>query len=139
MKKLVLTRFAYHNFGTYGKLSMPSGIDLATVEPAWRGNEENKSCIPIGFYLCERGYHNRGKYETFEVSGVPNRTLIKFDIANWPKDLLGCIGLGDRHALDESDGSIMVKNSKVTHNRFMRELNGVDAFHLSIVNYRGGI
>jgi hypothetical protein len=80
-----------------------------TLEPPWRNNEHNVSCIPVGEYDLVKGTHtNEGEpsYPCYTVANVPNRTDIDVHIGNYPADTLGCILVGGTvkgHALE--DGS----------------------------------
>lgn len=92
----------YLPFGVYGKLIMPNGKVFATVERPWLKNQSNVSCIPEGSYTLARrasGVVSRssgGEFsEGWEVTSVPQRTYIMLHPANWPKDLEGCIGIGE--------------------------------------------
>ncbi len=52
MKTLTLTRVAEGSSGTFGVL-IDEGIPFAlTLEPPWKNNEKNISCIPMGEYEC---------------------------------------------------------------------------------------
>ena len=44
-----LVRRAYLTEGTIGELSGPN-FSLFTLEPPWKGNEREVSCIPVGDY-----------------------------------------------------------------------------------------
>lgn len=91
--KLVLERFAYTPFGTYGYLKGPN-IEFCTVELPWRNNEPRVSCIPEGDYALVPRRFYRGGYDTWEVVQVPERSHILIHVANWPDELAGCIGIG---------------------------------------------
>lgn len=80
--------------GVFGVL-LDGDIPFAvTLELPWKDNKEKESCIPIGTYLCERVLSpNFGN--TFEVTGVDNRTHILFHKGNLDDDTLGCILVGE--------------------------------------------
>lgn len=101
MSQLVLERFGYMPFGTYGKLKFPNGEEFYTVERPWLNNEPNISCIPEGIYELGLRYSpvvkrtTGGEFtEGWEVMDVPNRSYIMLHPANWPNDVQGCIGVG---------------------------------------------
>ena len=98
---LILTRFAYLPWGTYGKLTLPDGREFFTVERPWLNNAPFESCIYEGsFFLGLRQYgvvtsSSGGEFtEGWEVMDVNRRTYIMIHPANWPCDLEGCIGVG---------------------------------------------
>lgn len=90
--RLHLERFAYTPIGTLGRLFVGDST-LFTVERPWLGNKPFSSCIPPGHYQCQR--YSSPKYpDTWEIVGVPERSLILFHVANFPHEVQGCIGLG---------------------------------------------
>lgn len=91
---LYLDRIASFEFGVFGRITLPNKT-LYTVEREWNNNQKSISCIPNGEYKCRLAYFNRGKYQTFEVTNVPDRSNILFHIANFSHELNGCIGLGE--------------------------------------------
>lgn len=93
MNKLLVERFAYTPWGTFGVLYMPEYM-CYTVERPWLGNRVRVSCIPEGEYELKECMYFRGGYETYEILDVPDRTLIKIHIANTEDDVMGCIGVG---------------------------------------------
>lgn len=85
--------------GTLGRLVCGSGeLALHTIEPPWRDNRANRSCIPRGCY--EVVPHRSPRYGAcYLVSGVPHRSHILIHAGNvgGDKDLgfhthtLGCL------------------------------------------------
>jgi len=52
--------------------------------------ENESSCIPEGVYVCKK--YSSPKYpDTWEITGVPNRSKILFHTANYINQLLGCV------------------------------------------------
>ena len=90
-----LLRVSSSENGTFGALYVP-GIDgpLFTVELPWKANREDVSCIPLGTYQCERTWSPRLKKKLYLIRDVPGRSGIRFHVANWPSELLGCIAPG---------------------------------------------
>lgn len=97
-----------HPLVTPGGLILPwvsNQSALFTLEPPWKDNQHDISCIPAGVYTCVP-YSSPKHPDTWEVTNVPNRTAIHFDVANYANDiyqgdelvhkceLLGCIALG---------------------------------------------
>lgn len=82
--------------GTFGTMVMPNGVRLYTVERPWLGNLPSVSCIPAGVYECEPRNFFRGGYKAVEITEVPGRKHILFHIANFPRELEGCIGVCSR-------------------------------------------
>lgn len=134
-----------------------------TLELAWRNNENNVSCIPVNteenpFYLCKYTRSPRMSKEalerwlkknptltetdcpedeknvyTYEVLGVPGRAGIRIHPANYARQLLGCIALGDESKDLDLDGQNDVLHSGNTCKKFVEIMNKED-FHLIIKN-----
>ena len=91
--KIRLERFAYLPNGTLGRLFLPDGTVLYTVERPWLDNKVGESCIPEGEYFCEPFDGNKFK-GVFQITDVPNRSYILFHAANYPSQLQGCVAPG---------------------------------------------
>jgi hypothetical protein len=105
LSEIVLNRFCYHPQGTLGKIELEDEV-FWTIERPWLDNRPNVSCIPIGLYPMERRVSPRFG-ETWYMPDVPDRTWILMHVANFPKDVQGCIGIGmglmgDRIAVADS-------------------------------------
>jgi hypothetical protein len=101
MSFIVLERFAYTPFGTFGRL-VYNDFRAFSVELPWADNKPRVSCIPEGKYTV-KWYDSPTFGKTLAVIGdtvslFPNnthqRSAILFHKANTMDDLLGCIGLG---------------------------------------------
>lgn len=115
----------YEEQGTFGTL-VTDGFSCVTVERPWRDNKNKVSCIPEGTYRCEFGASSKNipvSNMAYEVLDVPNRTVIKIHIANWPADLEGCIGLG-KEIYKSPDGNKMVTKSAQTVVAFHNFMDG---------------
>lgn len=109
MIDIELKRFAYHPEGTLGVIDV-QGERFYTVERPWLDNAPNVSCIPEGNY--EVAWRDSPRFgETYHIKDVQDRTYILIHVANFPKDVQGCIGLGtglmgDRVAVSNSRKAI---------------------------------
>lgn len=134
-KHLTLERFAKTSHGVLGRLG-----PFRTLERQDLGNKPNVSCIPAGTYTCRRSFFNRGGYPTFEVTGVPGRSLILFHVGNTEGDSNGCILIGREFGvLNVTDPAtkatapkIATLTSKDAFAAFMKSLEGVESFTLTI-------
>jgi hypothetical protein len=88
-----LQRIVGSSHGTLGYLLLP-GARIMTFEEEDQGNRPGVSRIPAGVYRCKRRRYNKGGYDTWEVTGVPGRSLILFHVINTEEDTEGCIGVG---------------------------------------------
>lgn len=89
---------------TPGIMTLEDGTEFCTMERPWIQNMQAVSCIPEGVYRLDLRDSNvinrttKGKYlKGWEVTNVPNRSLIMIHIANFPYQLMGCIAVGMKH------------------------------------------
>lgn len=127
-KKLLLERKPTTPIHTEGFLSWPGGV-VCTMERPWiensdgsKGGKPYKSCVPAGVYKLVP--HRRGKdgkkvvalineelgvfylKDDMLAAGKGGRFLILIHIANWVKDIVGCIGPG-RWKSDSAKGRMV--------------------------------
>jgi len=118
------------NNGTFGALILGGEMFCITLEPYSRDNALSVSCIPTGQYTCRR--YSSSKYKnTFEVSGVQDRTKILFHAGNIDEHTAGCILLGEK--IGKLKGDRAVLNSGKTFDKFLSMLSLADEFKLTIV------
>lgn len=83
---VIMVRYATGVDGTFSRLFLPGGTDRVSVEPPWKDNRKNVSCIPPGRYECEIR-----ESPTFglcpEVLDVPERTHVLMHAGNWAGDV----------------------------------------------------
>lgn len=112
MNAYTLTRLPSSDDGTFGQITDDTGDILCkTVELPWRDNETDKSCIPVGSYICDL-YHSPRHGQVWMLRNVPGRTNCEIHAANTILDLEGCIGVGD--SFGQVAGLPAVLNSKAT-------------------------
>lgn len=129
--KMTLTRFSYTGDGIFSTLEDENDNPIAkTLEHSY----DNVPKLTPGAYKCVRGIHklhDMKPFETFEVLGVSGHTGILFHVGNWNKDSDGCVLLGE--AVEDSPQGEMVTNSRLTFQKFMRKLEGVNEFELEVI------
>lgn len=90
-----LIRTATSDAGTFGVL-VKDGLPLCdTVEKPWADNHPQTSCIPAGLYAVEPYISPSKSYEVWLLKDVPGRSYIEIHIANFARELLGCIAPGN--------------------------------------------
>ena len=139
---LTLTRTESVADGTFGLLRVSPSLLLHTLEDDWRDNQRSESCIPAGVYLLERTIYRKHGYETFVVTGVPNRDRILIHPGNTEEDTMGCILVGLRQGTirvpkdEDTDAPDIWKRgvvaSQEAFRRFMRAMANVDEAELTI-------
>lgn len=128
---MLLTRRAYLPHVTIGVLTFGHRTWM-TLEPPWKNNQANVSCIPDGQYELRRKQSPRFG-ETFEICGVPKREAILFHAGNTAKDTQGCVLLGTWL----SEDNYAIGSSKIAIKEFMECLTGADKYHISIAPFAG--
>lgn len=127
LKQVEIRRTLSNDIGTIGELRVDGKFIGYTVERPWDDNKPNVSCIPRGSYAlkkCTTGKAMPKKYsgQSYEVQSVPGRSLIKFHIANWPKELQGCIAPNAGIDSISMAGSL----SSIATKKFMDAMDGVE-------------
>jgi len=125
-----LIRVSTHpDHGTFGVLTLDGQPVAVTVEPYKMDNKVSISCIPTGQYICKR-YSSSRYPNTFEVTGVADRSKILFHTGNTDDNTEGCIILGANFGTLSED--LAVLNSRITMRKFMQRLCNTDKFMLTI-------
>jgi hypothetical protein len=91
---IIINRLHETDDSTFGVLQINNFPFCMTLEPSWRNNKINESCIPIGRYPAER-YKSYTYGKTLKILYVPDRTDILFHVGNFPYNTKGCILLGE--------------------------------------------
>lgn len=130
-------RYTTNPHGTLGKLLLP-GFGLWILEPHWRNNIQDISCIPAGVYdVVPRQSEKYGKH--YHIMNVPDRTYILQHSGNLAgdrdKNLIthtwGCQLPGDRYG--QMDNQLAVFNSRLSMNRLITFLQW-RPYRLVIIN-----
>lgn len=101
MKTATLIRHSPRHDATIGTLTFGDGEwQCETMEPPWRNNANDISCIPAGKYLCRMRKSNKFGL-VYEVTGVPGRTDILFHWGQHPRNTTGCILQGRKAGVED--------------------------------------
>jgi len=96
---VIIVRVDTGDDGTFGRMFLPGGVDRVNVEPPWKNNRRNFSCIPPGKYECELR-----ESPTFglcpEILDVPDRTKVLMHPGNWAGDV-------DKGKLSNSEACVL--------------------------------
>ena len=128
MKFLELNRMETGPQGTLGVLLLNKKILCCTLEPPWRDNLRDKSCIPTGQYLCRRYDSQKYKVPCLGLADVPGRDYISIHYGNRVTDTDGCILVGTY--CGEIGGRRAVMRSRPALKALMFEIR--DIAHLTI-------
>ena len=116
-------------YGTFGVFLIDGELFCYTLEPYSRFNLIGFSSIQTGQYPCVR-YSSRKYPNTFEITNVAFRSKLLFHAGNIVKNTKGCVILGQ--CIDKLKGDRALLNSGRTFKEFLRRLEGVDSFNLTI-------
>lgn len=139
MPNLTLRRVALQPDATFGVLIRDDtgALFAVTLEREWDHGSNRPSkgavagaCIPPGTYTCVRVQSPKFG-DTFEVKGVPGRSLILFHAGNIADDSRGCILVGER--FDPVKGRQGITASKEGFAEFLAVQANVQAFTLTIL------
>lgn len=125
-----------YKFGTFGVWIIDSRVFCVTLEPADLLNASNVSNIPAQQYMCER-YKSTRYPNTFQIMNVPGRTSVLIHSGNVKEHTEGCVLLAQHYGKLNSGGAIErgILNSGKTFNAFMSLMNGIDSFHLTVIEH----
>ena len=133
--KVIEIRRAWHNrIGTWGIMAHDYQPFALTLEPPWLDNARNVSCIPPGFYTCQRFIRGSGQV-TYQVLRVPGRSSILFHPGNEPTDSQGCILIGEEFGMLNDKPAILA--SRRAFAEFMALLEGQEFFKLKLMRMSG--
>jgi hypothetical protein len=106
---------------TIGAISYGLEIRAFTLELAWIGNKNGHSCIPTGFYECQK-IVSPSLGECIEIKNVVGRTYIRIHKGNFTYQIKGCVLIGDSIKDINADGIPDVTNSSKTFDKMMSKL-----------------
>jgi len=138
MKSLTIKRVSTNDDGTYGVLLDDTTPFALTLEKPWHDNTPGISCIPAGIYVCKRVISAKFG-ETFEVTKVPGRKLIRFHWGNTKEDTRGCPLIAEEFGFLRGRVAILVSQTHPDKgfNEFMQRLKGYDEFLLTVIWWPG--
>lgn len=135
MRTLSLRRIEATDLAMFGTLADEENKSFGvTLEPPWRDNERDVSCIPAGTYTAVRFPAGEGKrpYDVFKLIGVPDRDDTEIHIGNTIADTEGCVLLGSNYGV--VNGQHGITGSQAAFRRFMDALRGIDSFPLTVID-----
>lgn len=135
MRQLRLVRVSEHDGATLGVLCIDDVPEFVTLEDAWRDNERQISCIPVGRYTVKPKISPKFG-STFEVVDVPERSHILFHAGNTHKDTNGCILLGLQFGKVGSEAAILASRSAFL--QFLQKMAGTKEAQLIVIDAYGG-
>ena len=101
---------------------------FCTLELPYRNNQRQISSIDLGKYIVRKRFSEKyGNH--FELISVKNRDKILIHVANFVRELKGCIAVGSAHKDIDNDGAKDLINSKKTLNK----LNAIMPYEFELI------
>lgn len=101
---------------------------FCTLELPYRNNQRQISSIDLGKYRVRKRFSEKyGNH--FELISVKNRDKILIHIANFVRELKGCIAVGSAHKDIDNDGTKDLINSRKTLNK----LNSIMPYEFELI------
>lgn len=113
-------RHWYTNRSTMGVLNINGTHTCFTLEDVARAESikiDGETCIPAGTYKVIMDYSERHKKIMPHILDVPKFEGIRFDIANKPEEILGCIAVGFERFYD------ILGSSRAAYECVMKQIN----------------
>lgn len=135
--KGILTREFYSDKCIIGRLEIFDGIlkvfSCKTLERPWVQNLNKVSCVPAGGYPVVLEYSPHFDRELNELKLVPGRSEVKIHVANYVRQLEGCIGVGLSVGDIDKDGIADMIGSVKALDRLTDALDGALQWELQII------
>jgi hypothetical protein len=112
---IILQRLTDDGSQTFGVIIKNNKPVFVTLEPPWKNNQHDISCIPAVTYQCLKIFSNRFQKMLFEIQNVPDRGYVEMHIGNKVQDTHGCVLLGTAYSVSEC----AIVNSKLAFDSFM--------------------
>lgn len=131
MADIILFRTATGNYGTFGHVWVDGEKLFKSLEPPWKNNLPNLSCIPPGKYTAV--WHRSPRYgHVYLLIGTEGRSFILNHAGNFGGDVTkglkthtkGCILFGMRFA--HFGGQKAISSSRTAIRRFHSITGGED-------------
>jgi hypothetical protein len=130
---LNLQRTVFTKKSTIGPLIIDGELECFILEPPWRNNQTDVSCIPAGRYRISLYLSPSRRYVVALLHDVPGRKEIEIHIGNWPKDTKGCLLPGRTAGLN------YVSQSGIAFNILIAKIKkALDAREEVWINIMGG-
>ena len=132
-KNFKLIRISHTTNATFGVLLEEDIPFCVTLERPWLENKRSISCIPEGFYKCERVQSPRFG-DTFEIEGVAGRSHILFHKGNLLDDTHGCVLVGEQFEPLKGENAILASGKAFAE--FKKRTEGIHGFFLQIESHK---
>lgn len=104
-----------------------------TLELPWNKNQQRVSAIPEGRYDVVKRHSPKYK-DHLHILNVPGRDMILIHEANYVRELLGCIAVGEKRMDIDKDGLLDVTSSVATKKKLLGFLEKKSIVNISSLN-----
>ena len=138
IREILVRRFKYLDQEILGTLFVfdEDGnvlFNCKTLELAYKNNTTSISSVPSGDYPVVLEYSPGFKQNLWELKYVPGRSECKFHVANYYRQLNGCIALGLKHINIDGDEYPDVTSSGDTVEAFHKAMAPATRAYLRII------
>lgn len=131
MRNIILTRTSKNSVAIYGLLAVVEGDEVLYV---CRTIENAVKSFPDGKYRLKLEHSPRFKMDLWELYGIPGRAEIKIHVANYYRQLDGCIGVGKVHQDFNDDAILDLGQSKTALLELMEVMSGQKEAEITVVS-----
>lgn len=131
---IIIIRDHSYTESTIGRMIIDGDtMPLFTLERAWKNNEPQDSCIPVGTYKCiPHNWNDDSNFKfskVWQVTDVPNRDAILLHSGNTYHDIHGCILVGLESGFLDSNPAVLHSREAIN---YLRGHVGNNEFTLTI-------
>jgi len=135
MKKFELIRITNSEYGTFGVYLFKRIPFAVTLEPPWKDNVPEESCIPEDVYIAE--LTETPSYGlVYKFLNVPNRTDVLNHWGNLLKNTQGCVLIAEKFGVLDGKPAVLTSHNSPGEgfNEFMNLANGDRQIQITIRN-----
>jgi hypothetical protein len=133
--KMILKRTIFTEISTIGELWIGDQFECYTLEDVVREPEvkiPKETAIPYGTYEVVLDWSDRHRCLMFHIIGVRGFEGIRFDIANKPEEIEGCIAVGHTKGQDAVYHSTLAL--KILSEKLVKALCSGEKLFIEITN-----
>lgn len=93
---LTILRVDQNDHRSLGMIKIGGELVCFTLEPPWKNNDENVSCIPEGLYKYKKYQSAKFNRKCLALYNVVNRSYISVHNGCFPHNTKGCILVGNQ-------------------------------------------
>jgi len=121
MRTFELIRIANTMAGAFGVYLYKSTPFAVTLEPPWKDNKKNKSCIPAAIYLAQL-WESPTYGPVYRFQDVPGRDYVLNHWGNLLKNTEGCVLIAEKFGILDGRPAVLTSHNSPGEgfNEFMK-------------------